>query len=216
MKHPSTRRKTPVRTRLQPDARRKLIVGAAFKALAEEGFEGLRTRDIAASLGINSATLHHYFETKQDLIDAVAEHLEQRLRTERAPAQHAAEIGDPFGHQFEDLLFYQREAPEVLAVYREFVARAARDAAIRGLVSKLHAKWKASIVAALEQARAQSRLRPEIDIDAAAGLVLSTAWGLLAQIFVSAAELNAAAEQLRLLMQPPAKQSSSRQKPRGL
>jgi AcrR family transcriptional regulator len=216
MKRPSNRRKSPVRTRLQPDARRKLIVEGAFKALAEEGFEGLRTRDIAASIGINSATLHHYFETKQDLIEAVAEHLEQRLRAERAPAHDATESLDPFGHQFEDLVFYQREAPEVLAVYREFVARAPRDAAIRGLVGKLHAKWKASIVEALERARAHSQLRPEIDIDAAAGLVLSTAWGLLAQIFVSAAELKAAAEQLRLLMQPPAKQSSTRQKPRGL
>lgn len=216
MKRPNAHRKPPARTRLQPDARRKLIVEAAFKALAQEGFEGLRTRDIAASLGINSATLHHYFETKQDLIAAVAEHLEQRLRTERAPTLDATESPDPFGRQFEDLLFYQREAPEVLAVYREFVARAPRDAAIRALVGKLHAKWKASILEALEQARAQSQLRPDIDIDAAAGLVLSTAWGLLAQIFVSATELKAAAEQLRLLMQPTAKHSSPRPKPRGL
>jgi AcrR family transcriptional regulator len=197
------------RTRLKPDERRRLIVEAAFKAVAQEGFEGLRTRDIAASAGINSATLHHYFETKQDLIEAVAEHLEQRLRTERAPLtrREASADVDPFARQFEDLIFYQSEAPELPAVYREFVARAPRDAAIRALVDKLHAQWKANIMAALAQAQAQSVLREDIDLDAAAGLVLSTAWGLIAQIFVSTTELRAAAGQLRLLMTPAAKQT---------
>ena len=197
------------RMRLKPDARRKLIVEAAFKALAQEGFEGLRTRDIAASVGINSATLHHHFRTKQHLVAGVAEHLERRLRTERAPRtpRDPPAALDPFGRQFEDLVFYQFEAPDVLAVYREFVARAPRDAAIRALVDKLNAGWKASIVAALAQARARGVLRADIDLDAAAGVVLSTAWGLVAQIFASATELKAAAEQLRLLMRPLTEQT---------
>lgn len=204
MGHDRGSQEQQVRTRLKPDERRRLIVEAAFKALAEGGFEGLRTRDIAASVGINSATLHHYFQTKQDLIEGLAEHLERRLRTERAPPapQNAPATLDPFARQFEDLVFYQLGAPEVLAVYREFVARAPRDAAIRAIVGKLHASWKASIVAALEQARAQGVLRGDIDIDAAAGLVLSTAWGLVAQIFQSTSELKAAAQQLRLLVRP--------------
>jgi AcrR family transcriptional regulator len=209
MGHDKSRREPQARTRLKPDERRRLIVEAAFKAVAQEGFEGLRTRDIAASVGINSATLHHYFETKQDLIDAIAERLAQRLQTERAPwtGQEASADVDPFARQFEDLVFYQAEAPDLLAVYREFVARAPRDAAIRALVDKLHAHWKASIMAALSQAQAQSVLRADIDLDAAAGLVLSAAWGLVAQIFVSTTELRAAAEQLRLLMRPAAKQT---------
>jgi AcrR family transcriptional regulator len=194
------------RTRLRPDERRRLIVEAAFKAVAQEGFEGLRTRDIAASVGINSATLHHYFETKQDLIEGITEHLEQRLKTERAPRVGSADP-DPFGGQFEDLIFYQQAAPELLAVYREFVARAPRDAVIRELVGKLHASWKASIVMALVKARARGLVRADVDVDAAASLVLSTAWGLVAQIFVSTTELQAAAEQLRLLVVPSTRQA---------
>jgi hypothetical protein len=62
-------------------------------------------------------------------------------------------------------------------------------------------------VAALAQAQAQSVLRTDIDLDAVAGLVLSTAWGLVARIFVSTIELQAAAEQLRLLMRPLTKQT---------
>jgi hypothetical protein len=97
-------------------------------------------------------------QTKQDLIETLADHLEQRLRTERAPPSHPSKAGpDPFGRQFEDLAFYQLQAPDVLAVYREFVARAPRDPAISKLVTKLHANWKASIVASLTQAKADDR-----------------------------------------------------------
>lgn len=207
-----------VRTRLKPEERRRLIVEAAFRAVAQDGFEGLRTRDVAASMGINSATLHHYFETKQDLIEAIAEHLEQRLRTERAPLteDEASADVDPFARQFEDLVFYHSEAPDLLAVYREFVARAPRDVVIRGLVEKLHARWKASVIAALAQAQAQNMLRTDIEPDAAADLVLSTAWGLVAQVFPSTTELRAAAEQLRLLMRPltkPARPAPKRRQP---
>lgn len=195
------RTKPKTRTRLQPDERRRLIVEAGFNAVARDGFEGLRTRDIAAAVGINSATLHHYFETKQDLIEGIAEHLEGRLQAEKAPQLGSGDL-DPFGRQFEDLLFYQHEAPELLAVYRELVARAPRDPVIRELVGKLHAGWKASVVTALERARTQGLLRADLEVEAAAGLVLGTAWGLVARIFASTRELEAAVEQLRLLVRP--------------
>lgn len=192
------------RTRLKPEERRRLIVEAAFQAVANEGFEGFRTRDIAASIGINSATLHHYFATKQDLIDAVADHLEQRLHAEHAP-EPAQEVSgpDPFGRQFEDLIYYQSKSPDILAVYREFVARAPRDPAISKLVSKITADWKSTIVAALTQAKAQNSLRRDIDVDAVAGLVLSTAWGLVSNIFSNTTTVEAAARQLRALVSAP-------------
>ena len=44
---------------------------AAYKRLAEAGFEGLRTRDVAADAGVNIATLHYYFPSKEALIRGV-------------------------------------------------------------------------------------------------------------------------------------------------
>lgn len=53
--------------------RRQLLVQAAFDAIAEKGFEGLRLREVAARAGIDHSTLHHYFPTRQDLVAAVVE-----------------------------------------------------------------------------------------------------------------------------------------------
>ena len=207
MKTATTKITKPTRTRLKPEHRRKLIVEAAFKTIARDGFEGLRTRDIAEQIGINSATLHHYFPTKEDLIAGVADHLETRLRSEKSPAthDHLPPTLATFDSQFKDVVFYHMEKPDILAVYREFVARAPRDPDIRALVERLHNGWRAGIVAALRRGQKDGSLRADINPDAAAGLVLSTAWGLVSNIFTSTDELDAAARQLRSLLVPKPK-----------
>src|ERR1700743_93899 len=72
-----------IRTRLDAEVRSKMIVDAAFQAIARDGFEGLRTREIAKLVGINTATLHHHCATKEDLIEGVAIQLEGRFRAEK-------------------------------------------------------------------------------------------------------------------------------------
>src|SRR6516165_1621946 len=57
-----------------PLDRRQALVRAAFARIAQHGFEGLRTRDVAADVGVNVATLHYYFPTKEALIRAVFGH----------------------------------------------------------------------------------------------------------------------------------------------
>src|SRR5205823_12230072 len=54
--------------------RRRALVLAAFGQIAERGFEGLRTREVAAEAGVNIATLHYYFPTKEALIRGVVAH----------------------------------------------------------------------------------------------------------------------------------------------
>src|SRR5882724_3741618 len=65
--------------------RRQALVQAAFNLIAEHGFEGLRTREVAAEVGVNIATLHYYFPTKESLIQAVLDHAMGRFRTTLAP-----------------------------------------------------------------------------------------------------------------------------------
>src|SRR5262245_2213790 len=59
--------------------RRRTLVAAAFRRIASEGFEGLRTRDVAADVGVNIATLHYYFPTKEALIRGVIGHAMRRF-----------------------------------------------------------------------------------------------------------------------------------------
>src|ERR1700722_8708217 len=52
--------------------RRLALLEAAFEIIATAGFEGLRTRGVAERVGVNIATLHYYFPSKQDLIEGLS------------------------------------------------------------------------------------------------------------------------------------------------
>ncbi|HEX4232490.1 MAG TPA: TetR/AcrR family transcriptional regulator [Bryobacteraceae bacterium] len=189
-------KKAKVRTRLDAEVRSKMIVDAAFKTIAKDGFEGLRTREIAKLAGINSATLHHHFPTKEDLIEGVASQLEGRFRAEKTnPAERESAV-DALNRQLKDAIFYYMEQPEMLAVYRELVGRAPRDPVIRKLVHRLHTDWQADIVRTLNKGRHDGSFRADLDSEAAARIILSTVWGLVAHIFPSRDDFTAGFHEL--------------------
>ena len=104
------------------EKRRQELVLAAYREIAARGFEGLRTREVAAEVGVNIATLHYYFPTKESLIRAVLDHAMNRFRTTLAP----------HGSPTDQLRIYLRsvrtllvEEPELGAVMAELALRSA-------------------------------------------------------------------------------------------
>ena len=57
------------------ELQKQALVDAAYDIIAERGFEGLRTRDVAMRVGLNVSTLHYYFRSKEDLVRSVAHRL---------------------------------------------------------------------------------------------------------------------------------------------
>src|SRR5215831_20350428 len=114
-----------------PPDRRQALVLAAYTCLAERGFEGLRTRDIAADVGINVATLHYHFPSKEALIRAVVAHAMHKfaatLPREGTPAEQLR------GH-LRALRRLMRKEPELRTVLGELTLRASRDSTIAAIV----------------------------------------------------------------------------------
>lgn len=165
------------------DDRRRLIVDTALRLLAREGFEGLRTREVAAEANINTATLHHYFATKEDIVAAIAARCAERFKTERAPAvRREAGTSDAvlaLRQQFADVAFYARARPELVAAYRELVGKSARDDVIRILVDGLNAGWRNSVAAIVRRGRDEGVFRVGCDPVAVANQVVAASWGFL-------------------------------------
>src|ERR1700716_4340925 len=110
--------------RATAETRRQELVVAAFNLIAEHGFEGLRTRDVAAQVGVNIATLHYYFPTKESLIRGVLEHAMERFRTTLA-AHGAPE--DQLRNYLRATSKLLAEEPELGSVMGELSLRSARD-----------------------------------------------------------------------------------------
>jgi len=157
------------------EPRRQALVFAAFRRIASEGFEGLRTRDVAADVGLNVATLHYYFPTKEALIRGVVGHAMNRFRTTLTPA------GTPGGQlaaHFAGVRRLYRDEPELFAVMGEVAQRAARDPAIAAIFKEMGDTWHTALRGLLKHAQAEGAIDRGLDPDAVASLVIATLRGM--------------------------------------
>jgi AcrR family transcriptional regulator len=169
------------KTRLRPggDERRDSLVRAAFACLAADGFEGLRTRSVADRAGVNIATLHYYFPTKEALIGGVADYLASQFITLHAPpvASTGKAALDRLHQEFADAHFYSAERPELFAVLFELQQRGRRDPAIRKIIEPLFGHWQYGIERFLAAGIEDGVFRRHLDPAGAAALFVAALTG---------------------------------------
>ena len=178
---------------MSKDDRRQALVQAAFNDIAERGFEGLRTREVAAEVGVNIATLHYYFPTKESLIRAVLDHAMGRFRTTLAP----------HGSPSEQLRNYLREArtllieePELGAVMAELALRSVRDESIGSIMNEVYDLWHVTVRGLLRRAVKEGGLSREMDRDAVAALIIATLTSMTLPVMADAERGDLALRQL--------------------
>jgi len=69
---------------------RSRIIAAAIRAFGEEGYDQASTRKIAARAGVNPPALQYYFDSKEGLHRACAEHISDRVLAILSPALERA------------------------------------------------------------------------------------------------------------------------------
>ena len=151
--------------------RRQQLVQAAFHQIAERGFEGLRTRDVANEVGVNIATLHYYFPTKEALIGAVLERAMEHFRTTLEPHGSPDSQLRNYLRATRKLL---REEPELGAVMSELALRSVRDPATRRIMDEMYGQWHDAVRGLLKRAARQGSLRAGLDTESTAALIVAT------------------------------------------
>lgn len=150
--------------------RRQALVRAAFDQIAERGFEGLRTREVAAQVEVNIATLHYYFPTKEALIRGVVGHAMQRFRSTLAP--HGSPT-DQLRNHFHAVRALLANEPELGAVMAELALRSARDPGIARVMRETNDAWHRTLKGLLKRAVEDGQLKPGLDSDDVAALIVA-------------------------------------------
>jgi AcrR family transcriptional regulator len=122
--------------------RREQLVAAAFRRVAEVGFEGLRLRQVAEDVGIDHSTLHHHFATKQDLIAAVTQFTTRQFWTTAPPATDPAAA---LRAHLRELRRMIDEQPDLLVVTAELDLRARRDPVVAAELARQESGWRAEL-----------------------------------------------------------------------
>lgn len=144
--------------------RRTALLQATFDVIAEVGFEGLRTRAVADRAGVNVATLHYYFPTKQELIEGLAQFLGAKFVLVHGPAPEPSgyQTLDRLRQEFSDGRYYREHEPKMLLVMEEFGLRGKRDAEVRKVVEMMYGHWRHGLEEIVAGGIAEGTFRPEL------------------------------------------------------
>ena len=152
------------------EQRRQELVRAAFNQIAQHGFEGLRTRDVANEVGVNIATLHYYFPTKESLIQGVLDQAMQKFRSTLEP--HGSP-SDQLRNHLRAVRKLMTDEPQVAIVIGELALRSIRDKSIAAIMDKMYEYWHMTMRGLLRRAVREGGAPPELDSDAVAALIIT-------------------------------------------
>ncbi len=125
--------------------RRAEIVEAAYRCVAANGLYGLRMRDVAATAGVNIATVHYHLSSKAGLIRAVVEHAHGRFRREAAPADEPDPVRRLRAH-LDRLFALLARDPDLGHVMAEIALHARRDDAVAEAVASAEERWREALL----------------------------------------------------------------------
>jgi AcrR family transcriptional regulator len=164
---------------LHPDddqgKRRLAVLEAAYKVIAEMGFEGLRTRAVADLVGINVATLHYYFPSKQNLIEGLSVLIGAKFVTTHGPAPEPSGLAalDRLRQEFSDGRFYVVHRPDLLLVLQEFTLRGHRDSEVKRVVDQMRQHWRSEVAGIVRDGLSNGTFRPDLGFEHLLNLLMA-------------------------------------------
>ena len=130
--------------------RREEILDAAVRVLAERGIERLSLAQLAAALGFSTYALTYHFGTKDDVLVAVAEHVETQIQAEFTEMLRQPDLTMPDLIRRYWATTQDPSAPQSIRLWLELVLLASRDPdRLPGFLDRAVQSWHDVIAPAL-------------------------------------------------------------------
>jgi AcrR family transcriptional regulator len=157
-------------------AKRDEILDVALELFARKGYDRVSVREIAREAGLSQAGLLHHFSTKEELFLEV---LRRRDDRDGDPVEHR------HVHSVEHLIGAVRHNASEPGLVRLFVSMSAESAdptsAVRNWFEGRYQWLLAEVARDVRDHQARGELRPDLDADDVASLLVAAADGLQLQ-----------------------------------
>ncbi len=141
--------------------RREEILDAAVLVLAERGIEAMSLAQLAQALGFSTYTLTYHFGTREDVLAAVAEHVETTLQAEFAELIQRPDLSMPDLVRRYWATTKEHGASHVMRLWLELVLLASREPGrLPGFLDRATVGWERVIGAVLGDRRDADTLVP--------------------------------------------------------
>lgn len=185
---PSALRKTAETGRTHAERRREAetkIVQAAFDIVARRGVDQLTLAEAGEEAGYSRALPAHYFDNREALLAAVAEHAVKNYR--RRLSERNLSDDEGADALLATIAFYlddSRGWPKKLRAFYEIIDAALRWPSIAKVVARLNQDWIDRVSAQIRAAQRQGDIRADVDSVAEAIAISGAMRGIMSQWLV--------------------------------
>jgi AcrR family transcriptional regulator len=180
-----------------PADRREAILVAAARVISQRGVRGLRVEEVASEAGVSPPLLYYHFASRQGLIRAALERASDKAPS--ATLRGSASDGDGYAALEAALLAElddDRTVRDNAVVWGEVSASAVFEPELRDDVRRVTATWSAIVADAIRRGIEDGSIRPGIDPDQAAEILITLVDGLCNRWLAGAMERKRARELL--------------------
>ncbi|RGE23281.1 TetR/AcrR family transcriptional regulator [Leucobacter sp. wl10] len=139
--------------------RRAEILCGTIRVIARDGVAAAKLKDIARQSGVSLGLVQHYFDTRENLVDAAFGAMMQVVARERARRMDA--VDDPLQSIYEMIrlhVFGTVAFPERWGLWSELWAGSGRSDHLRGVATQVYRLWALPLEDALRRLEQQGRL----------------------------------------------------------
>ncbi len=145
------------------EARKRVILDAAVAVVVERGFGAARVADIAERAGTSTGTVHYYFPTKLDVLDAALQHA-----SDRSAIRHRSELASTTNARERLIRLIDLQLPDGAvadewAVWLEFWNEARHREELRARNREVYARWIGLIESIVTEGIKSGVFRPDAD-----------------------------------------------------
>lgn len=143
--------------------RRDAILDAAVAVVVERGYGAARVSDIAERAGTSTGTVHYYFPTKLDVLDAALQHA-----SDRSGFRHRSELAAISDSRERLLRLIDLQLPDGTvadewAIWLEFWNEARQREELRERNREVYARWVGLVESIVLDGMGQRRFRADVD-----------------------------------------------------
>jgi TetR/AcrR family transcriptional regulator, transcriptional repressor of aconitase len=165
------------------EQRRRQILQAAQRCFARKGFDQTTMQDIFRESGLSAGAVYRYFKSKDDLVQAIASGLYERLAASIEepltgdPVPGIEQIVGRVAMALQDMSGQDGPARVVVPVW----AAALHDPAVAAIVREEQSAVRAGFIDALTRMRDLGRIPPDTDVHAVGAAVFALLVGFLVE-----------------------------------
>jgi AcrR family transcriptional regulator len=160
--------------RQHKEERREQILDAALRIFAQKGFVGASIRDIAKEVGVTEGLLYHYFESKEQLLNACWKERTWRAHLERILAEGAEK---PLQSVLSELVLdFMKTLRENAEMVRFCASERQRNPELAEFHLRKIEENHHLLCSFLRHRQEAGEIRSGADVSTAAGLLMGTAY----------------------------------------